>query len=91
VAFDTTGHRIGMGGGYYDRSLAFLHSRQHWQKPRRLGLAYEFQKQTAITPSPWDIPLDGIATEACIYTADHCRPANTLSRQGEDQDEGIKK
>jgi len=69
VAFDTTGHRIGMGGGYYDRSLAFLHSRQHWQKPCRLGLAYEFQKQVMIEPNPWDIPLDGIATEACIYTA----------------------
>jgi len=69
VAFDTNGHRIGMGGGYYDRSLAFLHNRQHWQKPRRLGLAYEFQKQVLIEPNPWDIPLDGIATEACIYTA----------------------
>ena len=69
VAFDATGHRIGMGGGYYDRSLAFLHNRQHWQKPRRLGLAYEFQKQAKIEPNPWDIPLDGIATEACIYTA----------------------
>jgi 5-formyltetrahydrofolate cyclo-ligase len=69
VAFDTAGHRIGMGGGYYDRSLAFLRNRQHWQKPRRLGLAYEFQKQVMITPSPWDIPLDGIATEDCIYIA----------------------
>jgi len=69
VAFDSTGHRIGMGGGYYDRSLAFLHNRHHWQKPRRLGLAYEFQKREMIEPNPWDIPLDGIATEAHIYTA----------------------
>ena len=70
VAFDVQGHRIGMGGGYYDRSLAFLLNRQHWHKPRRLGLAYEFQKQTEIMSNPWDIPLDGIATESRVYTAD---------------------
>jgi 5-formyltetrahydrofolate cyclo-ligase len=69
VAFDTSGNRVGMGGGYYDRSLAFLHGRQHWQKPRRLGLAYEFQKQATLAPSPWDIPMDGVATERRIYTA----------------------
>jgi len=69
VAFDTQGHRIGMGGGYYDRSLAFLHNRRHWQKPRRLGLAYDFQKQAVIMSNPWDIPLDGIATETCVYTS----------------------
>jgi 5-formyltetrahydrofolate cyclo-ligase len=69
VAFDARGYRVGMGGGYYDRSLAFLHGRQHWHKPRLLGLAYEFQKQVLIEPQPWDIPLDGIATEACFYAA----------------------
>ena len=67
VAFDSSGHRIGMGGGYYDRSFAFLRRRQHWRKPRLLGLAYELQKQTAIQPNDWDIPLDAIATEANIY------------------------
>jgi len=67
VAFDSSGHRIGMGGGYYDRSFAFLRRRRHWHKPRLFGLAYELQKQTAIEPNDWDIPLDAIATEARVY------------------------
>ena len=67
VAFDAAGHRIGMGGGFYDRTFAFLQQRQHWYKPKLLGLAYEFQKQAAIKTNKWDIPLDAIATESCIY------------------------
>lgn len=68
VAFDQAGHRIGMGGGYYDRSFAFLTGRQYWRKPHMLGLAFEFQKQGAIKPNAWDIPLTAIATEARLYT-----------------------
>lgn len=67
VAFDSNGHRIGMGGGYYDRSFAFLRRRRHWHKPRLLGLAYELQKQVSIKPNDWDIPLDAVATEARFY------------------------
>lgn len=69
VAFDTRGHRIGMGGGYYDRSFAFLQRRTHWRKPRLLGIAYELQKQRAIGVDHWDIPLDAIVTEDALYTA----------------------
>ena len=67
VAFDQAGHRIGMGGGYYDRSFAFLTGRQYWRKPHMLGLAFEFQKQGTIKPNAWDIPLTAIATEARLY------------------------
>lgn len=69
VAFDEAGHRIGMGGGFYDRSFAFLNRRQHWHKPRLLGLAYELQKLDTIKANSWDIPLHATATEAAIYTA----------------------
>jgi len=72
VAFDTAGHRIGMGGGFYDRTFAFLQRRQYWHKPNLVGLAYEFQKQAAIKPNCWDIPLDAIATETHVY--EHSRP-----------------
>lgn len=67
VAFDHTGHRIGMGGGFYDRSFAFLRTRRHWHKPRLLGIAYGFQQQSVITAAPWDVPLDAIATETGVH------------------------
>ena len=70
VAFDALGHRLGMGGGYYDRCFAFLNRRFHWRKPRLMGLAYEFQRLTLIEPEPWDVSLDAIATEQGVY---HCR------------------
>lgn len=67
VAFDTAGYRLGMGGGYYDRSFAFLNHRHYWRKPRLLGLAYEFQHIPPVKPQPWDVPLDAVGTEEHIY------------------------
>jgi 5-formyltetrahydrofolate cyclo-ligase len=69
VAFDTSGHRLGMGGGYYDRSFRFLKQRRYLCKPRLLGLAYEFQRIPRISPESWDVPLDAVATEDRVY---HC-------------------
>ncbi len=64
VAFDRQGNRLGMGGGYYDRSFAFLrHSTR--QKPRLLGIAHDFQKvKHALPTQPWDVPLHGVLTES---------------------------
>lgn len=67
VAFDTQGNRVGMGGGFYDRSLAFLKHRQRWHKPYLLGVAYEFQKQPQLVTNPWDIPLQAIVTDKQFY------------------------
>lgn len=67
VAFDTQGHRIGMGGGFYDRTLAFLRQRKYWHKPNLLGVAYEFQKINQIKNNPWDIPLQAVATDKNLY------------------------
>lgn len=61
VAFDSHGHRLGMGGGYYDRSFAFLNTGA--RKPRLIGLAYEFQQVSALPAEPWDVPLAGVACE----------------------------
>jgi len=67
VAFDVAGNRLGMGGGFYDRTLAYLRHRRHWRKPRLLGIAHHFQCIPALERQWWDVPLDGIATELRIY------------------------
>ena len=67
VAFDTAGNRIGMGGGFYDSTLAFINRRRAWQRPRLVGVAYDFQKVNSLHPYPWDVPLDAIVTEERIY------------------------
>jgi 5-formyltetrahydrofolate cyclo-ligase len=63
VAFDATGSRLGMGGGYYDRCFAYLNHRSRWRRPRLIGVAFEFQRAEAIPSRPWDVRLDGISTE----------------------------
>lgn len=67
VAFDDKGNRLGMGGGYYDRTFAFLKHRRYWQRPKLIGVAYEFQKVECLHTEPWDVPLYGIATESNLY------------------------
>ncbi|MGL4860369.1 MAG: 5-formyltetrahydrofolate cyclo-ligase [Enterobacteriaceae bacterium] len=58
VAFDSSGNRLGMGGGYYDRTL------QQWQSkgPYPIGVAHDCQQVPALTPQLWDIPLPEIIT-----------------------------
>ena len=67
VAFDLAGNRIGMGGGFYDKSLAFLRQRRYLQKPHMVGLAHEFQRVNKLTPDSWDVPLAGIVTDVASY------------------------
>lgn len=67
VAFDSRGHRLGMGAAYYDHSFAFLRRRTRLYKPKLVGLAYEFQKQAALEVNSWDIPLNAVVTESATY------------------------
>lgn len=67
VAFDTNCNRVGMGGGYYDRTFAYLKNRNRWRKPKLIGIAHELQKIDSIQPRDWDIPLDGVVTELNFY------------------------
>ena len=68
VGFDEQGNRLGMGGGYYDRSFSYLKNRQQWRHPLLIGLAYEFQKTAKIKAYSWDIPLNYVVTEQTIYS-----------------------
>lgn len=67
VAADRDGNRLGMGGGYYDRSLAFLARHRLWRRPRLLGAAYEFQIVKRLPAEPWDIRLNAVATDQDLY------------------------
>ncbi|PYY80109.1 5-formyltetrahydrofolate cyclo-ligase [Pseudomonas sp. TKO26] len=69
VGFDEEGGRLGMGGGFYDRSLAYLARRQSWRKPTLLGLAHECQKVARLDQASWDVPLQGSVTDQGWYCA----------------------
>ncbi len=69
VAFDPRGNRIGMGGGFYDRTLAYMQHRLFWKKPVLVGLAHEIQKVGQLDRQSWDIPLNFIITEKQLYKA----------------------
>lgn len=62
VAFDSQGNRMGMGGGYYDRTFAFKHRSKH-VLPKLIGLAHRCQKVVSLPVESWDIPLDAIITD----------------------------
>jgi 5-formyltetrahydrofolate cyclo-ligase len=56
VAFDMTGHRIGFGGGHFDRFLKKLDC-------TTIGLAYELQIIDKVPTHQYDMPVDFIITE----------------------------
>jgi 5-formyltetrahydrofolate cyclo-ligase len=67
VAFDPKGHRLGMGGGFYDRTLAHCASVQERRKlqpskPLRVGVAYDFQRIETIQSNTWDISIHSVVT-----------------------------
>jgi 5-formyltetrahydrofolate cyclo-ligase len=57
LAFDRRGHRLGYGGGYYDRTIAALPG------VYTIGCAYAVQEVSTVPSGPTDIPLDRVATE----------------------------
>jgi 5-formyltetrahydrofolate cyclo-ligase len=73
VAFDIQGNRLGMGGGFYDRTLSFQLTRTTWNKPHLMGTAYAFQEISAIKKQKWDIPIHSIATDNKFFEIPHIK------------------
>nr|WP_086940281.1 5-formyltetrahydrofolate cyclo-ligase [Thaumasiovibrio occultus] len=61
VAFDRSGNRLGMGGGYYDRTLA------QQSKLDIVGLAHDCQLVEQIPTESWDVPLPQILTPSQLW------------------------
>lgn len=66
VAADEQGNRMGMGGGFYDTTMAksyqYSSSKNHRKHPLRVGWCYEFQVVNKIQTQPWDVPLNALIT-----------------------------
>ena len=63
VAFDAAGHRLGYGGGFYDRTLEQLRGTG---AALAIGFAYDAQETDALPQEPTDAPLDMMVTETRV-------------------------
>ena len=66
VGFDSQCQRLGMGGGFYDRTFAFKQTAPS-KGPVLVGVAYELQKVARLNAEPWDVKLDAVVTEKHVY------------------------
>lgn len=66
VAFDSHRTRLGMGGGFYDRTLANFVGLK--SRPKLVGVAHDCQYSAEALPrKPWDIVPDAIVTPSLTY------------------------
>ena len=68
VGFDARGARLGMGGGWYDRSLAFR--RETPAPPWLVGAGFDVQRVEMLQNEAWDVPLDAVCSEAATHIAE---------------------
>jgi 5-formyltetrahydrofolate cyclo-ligase len=63
TAFDAQGHRLGAGGGYYDRAFAL----RRGARPRLVGYAHALQQAPALPAEAWDVRLDAVVTDKTLH------------------------
>lgn len=68
VAFNENCQRLGMGGGFYDRTFAYQRHKLQWKRPRLIGIAHECQRVTPLPKRYWDVPMNMVITENNVYT-----------------------
>ena len=68
VGFDATGQRLGMGGGWYDRSFAFRNTAM--PPPWLVGVGFDAQQVEQLLTESWDVRPDAICTESRTLVAE---------------------
>tara|TARA_R110002110_G_scaffold333755_2_gene544522 strand:+ start:84625 stop:85212 length:588 start_codon:yes stop_codon:yes gene_type:complete len=61
VGWQRDGYRLGMGGGFYDRTLAGQ------EAPLKVGLGFSCQELEGMAAEPWDVALDYVLTETTLH------------------------
>lgn len=77
VGFDRQGGRLGMGGGFYDRTFAFKHGAAH-RPPALIGLAHDIQQVELLPVASWDVPMDAVITPRRHLA---CSPGGVVEKQ----------
>ena len=61
VGYDARGHRLGMGGGWYDRTFAARLEQP--APPWLVGAGFAAQQVDVLPAEAWDVGLDGVCNE----------------------------
>jgi len=67
LAFTEAGSRLGMGGGFYDRTFEFLLHSDAGPQPVLVGVAYSLQQAPALPVDRWDVPLSVVITDLGVH------------------------
>ena len=83
VGFDVQGGRLGMGGGFYDRTFGPMQNTgRGGKRPRLIGIAHDVQEVAQLRLTSWDVPLDMIVTGTrYLYAKKQCLRKKTAPMQ----------